>query len=328
VLTKWTAPAFFYGTVIPLLVWRGQLRVLWGRHHLVGVALSAAACLAWIGAAVALAGWRAFYDTVSREALMRLLPSHHYRPYPWVESLVHPFQILGTNLPWSAFALLTLRPGFMQLWDERGRRLLQALHCWTWPNLFFWSIIPEHAPRHSFPLFPGIAGLAALVWLAWLTGRLRWPFTGLAERARSCVNCRWAARPSTTLICTMAVWLLVKIVYVEAVIPRRNLHRQPRQTGENLAALVPEKATLYLFNLKDEGVMFYYGRKVVRLAKPDDLPVEDKLTYCLLDDAEFKQWQSWPEAELVKRLHDQQGDPIALVRLSRAERDSLSSANP
>ena len=31
-----------------------------------------------------------------------------------------------TNLPWSAFALLALRPGFVRLWDERGRRLLQA----------------------------------------------------------------------------------------------------------------------------------------------------------------------------------------------------------
>jgi hypothetical protein len=113
----------------------------------------------------------------------------------------------------------------------------------------------------------------------------------------------------------MAIWLVVKIVYVEAVIPRRNLHRQPRETGENLAALVPENAILYLFNLKDEGVMFYYGRKVVRLARPDDLPVEDKPFYCILDDAEFQQWQSRPEAELVKRLHDQQGDPIALVRL-------------
>ena len=30
VLTKWTAPAFFYGTLIPLLWWRGRLRLLFG----------------------------------------------------------------------------------------------------------------------------------------------------------------------------------------------------------------------------------------------------------------------------------------------------------
>src|SRR5262249_31744407 len=41
VLTKWTAPAFFYGTGIPLLWWRGQLRLLFGRRHLVSAALGA-----------------------------------------------------------------------------------------------------------------------------------------------------------------------------------------------------------------------------------------------------------------------------------------------
>ena len=86
-----------------------------------------------------------------------------------------PFLLLATNLPWSPFALLTLRRGFTRLWDEDARRLLMACHCWTWPNLVFWSIVPEHAARHSFPLFPGFAGLAAFVWVAWLTGRLPWP---------------------------------------------------------------------------------------------------------------------------------------------------------
>src|SRR5262249_3012265 len=33
-LTKWTAPAFFYLTVVPLLAWRGELRLLFGWRHL------------------------------------------------------------------------------------------------------------------------------------------------------------------------------------------------------------------------------------------------------------------------------------------------------
>jgi len=144
--------------------------LLVGRNHLLSAGLAAAICLGWIGVAVSQTGWDAFADTVSREALQRLSPEHHleaqramapgHEPslYPWAEVLAHPFLVLAANLPWSAFALLTLWPGFARLWDERGRRLLQALHCWTWPNLLFWSIIPEHAPRHSFPLFPAIAG--------------------------------------------------------------------------------------------------------------------------------------------------------------------------
>src|SRR5262249_17525172 len=71
VLTKWTAPAFFYGTAIPLLWLRGRLRLLWGWPHLTSVVLAGGVCFAWIVAAVALAGWQPFSRTVSQEALMR-----------------------------------------------------------------------------------------------------------------------------------------------------------------------------------------------------------------------------------------------------------------
>src|SRR5437879_4662225 len=74
VLTKWTGAAFFYGTVIPLLWWRGRLRLLWGRHHLMCAAVAAGIVLAWVGAAATMAGWHDLYGTVSREGLMRLSP--------------------------------------------------------------------------------------------------------------------------------------------------------------------------------------------------------------------------------------------------------------
>ena len=311
VLTKWTAPAFFYGTALPLLWWRGRLRLLLGRHHLVSAATGASLCLAWIGAAVLLTNWHAFYGTVSREALMRLLPSHHYRPYPWPETLAHPFKILGANLPWAAFALLTLRPGFARLWDGSGRRLLQALHCWTWPNLFFWTIIPEHAPRHSFPLFPGIAGLAAMVWLAWLTGRRQWPITRSTKMA-----VRVAARPAWVLVGMLAIWLIAKIIFVEVVVPARNYSRGPRAKGERLAALVPPDKTLYLSRLKDEGIMFYYGRTARRLESFDELPSSEGAVYCILDDSEWRQWSRPGTAEAVERMRDEQGDPIVLVKVT------------
>jgi 4-amino-4-deoxy-L-arabinose transferase-like glycosyltransferase len=334
VLTKWTAPAFFYGTVVPLLWWRGQLRLLLGRHHLVSAAVCAILCLTWIGTAVSLTTWHAFYSTVSREAFMRLLPNRHYRPYPWLETLAHPLKVLIANLPWSAFALLTLRPGFARLWDEPGRRLLQALHCWTWPNFIFWTIIPEHAPRHSFPLYPGIAGLAALVWLAWLTGRLQWsipsssvhstrsrirPTTSLSSAAGRWardMGVRFAARPAWVLIAMLAFWLIVKIVFVEVVIPGRNYSREPRAKGERLAALIPADRTLYLSRLKDEGIMFYYHRTVRRLASFEELPSSERPLYCILDDSEWRQWSQSGTAVAVEHMRDEQGDPIVLVRVT------------
>jgi 4-amino-4-deoxy-L-arabinose transferase-like glycosyltransferase len=312
VLTKWTAPAFFYGTALPLLWRRGRLHLLWGRQHLVSAALAASLCLAWIAAAVYLTGWEPFYETVSREALQRLSPSHHlevqqrlaphhHRGYPWLGVLAHPLVILGGSLPWSPLALITLWPGFARLWDERGRKLLQALHCWVWPNLLFWSIIPEHAPRHSFPLYPGIAGLAAMVWVAWLTGRLPW---------------RLRVRPKQVLAGSLALWLCVKLAFIHVLIPHRNVDREPRGKGHLLASQVPVGQILYLFHLKDEGIMFYFGREVRRLPSVECLPSSGEPMYCILDAVEWERLRTSRRVTLLQHLRDEQGDPIVLVRLA------------
>src|SRR5205823_6379466 len=128
----------------------------------------------------------------------------------WADVLVHPLRIFASNLPWSAFALFAMRPSFYRRWDARGKLLLQTFHCWIWPNVVFWSVIPEHAVRHSFPVFPGIAGLAAMVWIDWLrlvpsVGPVRQP--GPTRRA------------AITLSALMCAWLITKIVFVEAVLP-------------------------------------------------------------------------------------------------------------
>ena len=111
-----------------------------------------------------------------REALQRLsfhhfaetqqqLPDNHRGKLPALLAVVaHPFAMLAMSLPWSALALLTFWRGFADLWDERGKLLLQALHCWTWPNLLFWSLLPDHSPRYSLPLLPGISGRAISSW--------------------------------------------------------------------------------------------------------------------------------------------------------------------
>jgi 4-amino-4-deoxy-L-arabinose transferase-like glycosyltransferase len=312
-LTKWTAPAFFYGTVIPLLWQRGKLRLLWQRHHLASAALAAGICLAWAGAAAAMTSWDELYGTVSREGLMRLSPSYHHRSYPWRESLVHPLRLLAASLPTSAFALLALWPGFSRLWDDRGRRLLQALHCWIWPNMLFWSVIPEHAVRHSFPLCPGLAGLAAMVWLAWLRG-CHFQFSWIPRPwIPACRKSTW--KPVRGLAALVVAWLIVKLVFVQVILPHRNPTRQPKEKGEQIAALVPEGNTLFLFRLKDEGIMFYYGREVKRLPSPGQLPSSPGPVYCILDESEWQTWNPAVPTDVLLRLPDEQGDPIVLVKV-------------
>jgi len=301
-------------------LWRGHLRLLLGRHHLVAAGLAGGICLVWMTAAVWQTGWDSFSDTVAREALQRLspgyhrevmeqMPAHHQPALPgWAEILLHPIIILGMNLPWSAVALIALRPSFIALWDERGRRLLQTLHCWVWPNLLFWSIIPEHAPRHSFPLFPGIAGLAAMVCIAWLRGGLG---VGVPRRRPT----RWTSYlgPGRVLFGLLVLWLIAKLVFVHAVIPYRNADRRPRAKGEQLAAVVPAGKVLYVFQLKDEGIMFYYGRPVRRLPSPAQLPSAEEPIYCILNEAEWDRWRGTGRARALQRLSDEQGDPIVLA---------------
>ena len=148
---------------------------------------------------------------------------------------------------------------------------------------------------------PGLAGLAALVWIGWLNGRLRWPLPRL--------------KPGRVFLTLVLLWLVVKLVFVHAILPNRNPTRQPRLKGEQIAALVPPGQTLYLFRLKDEGILFYYGRPARRLPTPSCLPASDETLYCLLLESEWQQWSSPRHAKVLFRLHDEQGAAIVLVKV-------------
>ncbi len=298
-LTKWTAPAFFYGTALPFLWWRGQLRMLWCRQHLLSAIVAAGLVLSWIGLAVLYTSWDLFYETVSREAWHHLASASNHKGYPWLEAFLHPVKVIAAMLPWSAVGLLALRPSFMGRWDEKGRFLLQALHCWAWPNLLFWSLASDHAPRHSAPLFPALSGLAAMVCVAWARGLLAWHWPRL--------------RPARLFAGSLAVWMVVKVLFIEAVVPQRLAQRLTRDKAAQLSSLVPVHQVLYLFKLKDEGIMFYFGRPVVRLADPATLPAGH--LFCILTEEEWEQWNCARAAEVVQRLQDAQGDNIVLVHM-------------
>ena len=299
VLTKWTAVEFFYLTVIPFLWYRGQLRWLLGWQHLVSLAVAGGLFLAWLAAAVWLEGWPTFWNTFEREAFSRLVPTYSEKKYPWFESMYHPLKLLVVTLPWSALALLTLQKGFFRLWDDRGQRLLVALHSWTWPHMLFWSLPNEHTPRHSYPLFPGIAGLAALAWHAWYTGRVKLPFPRL--------------KPVPVLACMLGLWLAAKVVFVERITPARAAQRQPRAKGAMLASLVPVDHTLFVLKAKDEATMFYFGRPVQLRRDEAGLPSGG---YVLVAENEWREW--WTDdrlTELVGRTTDELGVPMVLLRV-------------
>jgi len=296
-LTKWTAPAFFYLAVVAFLVWRGRWRWLFGRDHLLAAAIAVAVCATWAVLVASEVGWSALADTVSREAAQRFAPKSNGKPYPWFESLSFPFVVLAACIPWSIPALFAVRPMFLRGLDDRSRILVQFLHCWMWPNLLFWALPAQHNVRYVLPLCPAITLLGVIFILRWVT------IPGV----------RRILAPRAALASVLCAWLVVKVIYVEAVVHDRTANRNARETGQEIARLVPEGQILYLCRLKDEGVLFYYGRPARRFN--DAPPGRETAIYALLLDAEWQEHQFRGRPDYIAELRDQQHAPIHLVRI-------------
>ncbi len=97
--------------------------------------------------------------------------------------------------------------------------------------------------------------------------------------------------------------------------PNRIADREATAKGTLIASLVPLGDLLYLFRLKDEGIMFYYGRPVLRLRSADELPRSAEPVYCILTGEEWRDWAPSRSAEAVWHLADEQGAPLVLVRV-------------
>jgi 4-amino-4-deoxy-L-arabinose transferase-like glycosyltransferase len=289
--TKWTAPAFFYLTAVPFLWWRGRLRLLLSPGHFAGAALFGALAIGWLVAVATNVGWPELYETLAREALLRFSPGHHPRPYPWDELITFPIGFLAGCLPWSLVAVFSLRPTFVRRLDERQRLLWLLAVCWLGSSLAFWALAPGHRPRHLLPAQPAAALLAAMAWADWLTLPAAWPRRAFAS--------------------LLAGWLLVKLAFVGFVVPQRHVDVSARGEGEVLARLVPSGDTLHLVRLKDDNLLFYYGRPARRV--PDPAVLEGSGAWCLLTAAEWRELA--PAGEVRARLYDGQGSPIVLVRL-------------
>ncbi len=117
-------------------------------------------------------------------------------------------------------------------------------------------------------------------------------------------------------------WLVVKVVFVLEVIPGRDTERSPRTTAERKLRHSYPKGTFSTYaDLKDEGILFYYGPPSKRMDKLDDLFKTTTPRYCVLTAAE---WKGRP-APALARLLDEQGDPIVLTRI---EADSSIEQSP
>ena len=311
-LTKWTAPAFFYFTVVPLLAWRGELRLLLGWRHLLAAGVAVGVCTLWASAVAQQVGWETLVGTVQSEAAYRFAPKSAARGYPFSEVGTYPLLVLAAHLPLSLFALATLRPSFFQRWDDRGKLLLQLLHCWTWPNLLFWSLVPNHNVRYALPLSPGLMGLGVMGLLVFMKTNPQSPSLRGKGAFFSPFPLREGGRGVRFfLLAFLFLWLIAKIVFVQFVIPHRTANRNPEPIAAGLRELVPLDRPLYLFHLKDEGVMFYYARPAVRLRVPRELPPG---AFAVLIRQEWEDRAAFGHVELVHWMPHQQDAPLIVFR--------------
>lgn len=307
-LTKWTAPAFYALTMAPWLLWTGRWRQVLCWQWLTAIVLIAVLGGAWLLAVSRAVGWASVWETLAAEAAYRLTPHPAAKGASLPERFLFPLKVIAGLLPASALALyVTICVGVRFGRDRKGEAFSGAvlpgrpdwtlfLCCWAWINLAFWALVPNSNVRYVLPIVPAVTALGVAGWL-----QLR-PLCG--ERFR-----RWA------ISVLLAAWAVVKCIHVAYVMPQRSVHRDPLPAARALQDLVPDGVILYIDRLKDEGVMFYYGRPVRRFQPLAALPAG---AWAVATRSEWEQLQADAAWQLLAELRDQQGDPLLLLR--RAER--------
>lgn len=290
-LTKWTAPAFFYLTIIPYLLYYRQIGVLFRWPHLLAVFVASSIVGLWAYLAMEQIGWQTLQETIGNEAAQRFAPSRRGKPYPWLESLTFPFIFLAANGLATVGTLATLTRSFRHQASTGVWSFVVLAQCWIWPNLLFWSLPAQHNVRYLLPVAPALTLLGGLFWVCW------------ALRQSQTMR-------NTMLVLPLIAWCGVKIAFVEIIQPQRVADRNARETGTRLAKIIPNGEHLTIDKLKDEGILFYYGNTVVQ--KPWTQHPQPQ-TWALLMETEWKQVESTGMARLVEMLQDQQGANIYLV---------------
>ncbi|MDW8223208.1 MAG: hypothetical protein RMJ82_09685 [Gemmatales bacterium] len=359
-LTKWHAPVFFYASAITYLFYTGRMRVLFSIGHLTGVALAVALVAGWVGLIVQRVGWAVLWNTLWEQALPRVSPLHQQDERLWLEMPKYPLKMLLCGLPWSAFVGLTMWRTWREALAPTTRALVRTLHCWIWPNLLVFTLLPDHDARHGMPLLAGWSTLGALSCVLGLSSGMpllirRTTQSGLllvlsgfallllgsvplaSGRLPSALVPRaigigvvagflvlagwWASRREHWLgvvASLLLLWGMVKIAFVEVVVPIRSV-RDPVGKAAKLRQAIPNGEALYIFQAKDEGIMFYYGGKVLRVRGWEQLPQQEHV-YCLATQRDMTELVRTPHWRIVwqRPFLDEQGDPMVLVLLQRS----------
>ncbi len=299
VLTKWTGFLFFYVMAVPLLLWQRQLWRLFHWHHLLAAFIGMAIVWCWLGLVVNDLGWTNVSNMLWKEGAPRVLHSKNASQQLLLETLLHPFKIIGIAAPWSIIVLLGWRKRIFTSLTLIEKSLL----CWAVAGTLMMTVFPDHNIRQSFSLVP------AWTLLGVFTLKRMWQNDVFPEWLKQ--------HPFRWLMVAMLIWSAIKIIHVEVLIPARFRERPSLEAQATIMRqFVPADATLYLARVKDECLLFNYGRSVQRLRNWGLLPMSINI-WCVLTEDERRCWPS-SLSQRVMREHsmlDAQGDQLILVEL-------------
>lgn len=306
VMTKWTGFLFFYVMAIPMLLWYRQAWRLLHWQHLLAACLGVVLVWCWLGLVVGELGWTTVINMLWVEGAPRVIHGKSASQHLIVETLLHPLKVMGICLPWSVFAL-------MAWWQRRTgsattstlqQVVSRSLLCWAVLGTLMMTVFPDHNIRQSFSLVPAWTLLGALAIRQWF----------LEQRLPAWIR----HKPMHAISIAVAVWLIVKIAYVQVLVPARFLERPSlREQASRIQNMVPREATLYLSRVKDECLMFNYGRAVRRLGSWEQLNSATP-AFCLLTSAERASWLPGLVQLIVQEdtLLDAQGEQLTMVQLA------------
>lgn len=299
VLTKWTGFLFFYVMAVPLLLWQRQLWRLFHWHHLLAALIGMAIVWCWLGLVVFDLGWANVSNMLWKEGAPRVLHSKNASQQLLMETLLHPFKIIGIAAPWSIIVVL----GWRKRVFSSLTLIEKSLLCWAVAGTLMMTVFPDHNIRQSFSLVP-----------AWT---LLGVFTLKRMWQADAVPVWFKQHPFRWLMIAMLAWSAIKIIHVEVLIPARFRERPSLEAQATIMQqFVPTGATLYLARVKDECLLFNYGCGVQRLRTWSQLPA-DGMIYCAMTEEERRDFTVTSTSRIVleKTLQDAQGDVLVLVQL-------------
>ena len=242
---------FFYAVAIALLHRDGELRQIWGIHHLVGLLAMMAVFAAW-----AFPYWREMAATNVGQTWSAQLTGRFtgddFKLSSWLLNIPRG---LAYFLPWTLLLPAVAKTKWRSAAD---RNLAWALGWGAAIPFLAVNLLPGGLPRYSMPaLVPGCFLMALVL----ANSEFSWGGTMLAvhRRAKLVIG---VAICASVLLC----------VYAIAVIPFLQRRTKVKPIAAQIDRLVPETEPLYALDPDYQPFLFYVKSRLVYVNRLEEVP--------------------------------------------------------